>query len=128
MIKAGSNLWVEEQEDCLMLSTICSILGREKCVQIGNTIYTLDNVIKIEELNMHEHEGKGAGSFYLECLFKELLRYPQIQFLYGELSPVNFRKKDKLLHFYRKNGFETIISMTEKMAGIKPPSLNDLEV
>jgi hypothetical protein len=50
IIKIGSNLRVEEQEDCLMLSTICSILGREKCVQIGNTIYTLDNVIKIEEL------------------------------------------------------------------------------
>jgi hypothetical protein len=28
IIKIGSNLRVEEQEDCLMLSTICSILGR----------------------------------------------------------------------------------------------------
>lgn len=42
---------------------------------------------------MNEHEGKGAGSFYLECLSKELLRYPQIQYLCGELAPVDFRKK-----------------------------------
>jgi hypothetical protein len=50
MVKMGSNLRVEEQKDGLMLSTIRSILGREKCVQIGNTIYTLDNIIKIEEV------------------------------------------------------------------------------
>lgn len=83
-----------------------------------NSYITKDNnFIKIEELNMYEYEGKGAGSFYLECLSKELLRYPQIQYIDGELSSVDFGKKEKLLHFYKKNGFETIIPMTEKKSG-----------
>ena len=42
-----------------------------------------DNTAKIEELNMGHHQGKGAGSFYLECLSKELLRYPRIQYIRG---------------------------------------------
>ena len=91
--------------------------GKDLDPSLNGYIVKENSSIKIEELNMHAHEGKGGGSFYLECLSKELLRYPQIQYLYGELSPVDFRKKDKLLHFYRKNGFETIIPMTEKKSG-----------
>ncbi|KAF5076604.1 putative amidoligase enzyme [anaerobic digester metagenome] len=69
--------------------------------------------VKIEELNMSEHEGKGAASFYIECLSKELLRYPQIQYIKGGLSSVDVEQKDKLIHFYRKNGFENIRPMSE---------------
>lgn len=83
-----------------------------------NTYIVKENCsIKIEELNMYEHEGKGAGSFYLECLSKELLRYPQIQYLYGDLSTVDFEKRDKLIYFYGKNGFEDIKPITEENSG-----------
>ena len=73
--------------------------------------------LKIEELNMLEHEGKGAGSFYLECLSKELLRYHQIKYIHGELSLTDLKNKDKLIHFYKKNGFENIIPMTDSSSG-----------
>ena len=32
------------------LETICNILAHDKCVIIGNKIYTFDNVITIEQL------------------------------------------------------------------------------
>lgn len=71
----------------------------------------------IQELNLHKHEGKGAGSFYLQCLSKELLRYPQIKYIRGSLSPKDIKYKDGLIHFYKKNGFEDIVPMTKTSFG-----------
>ena len=67
--------------------------------------------------NMQDHKGKSAGSFYLECLSTELQRYPQIQYIYGKLSPVDLQDKDKLINFYSKNGFEDIKAMTPTESG-----------
>ena len=32
------------------LETICNTLAHDKCVVIGNTIYTFDNIITIEQI------------------------------------------------------------------------------
>lgn len=98
--------------NCLMF-----IGGGQLDPSLNYNITQDSNSVKIEELNMYEHEGKGGGSFYLECLSKELLRYPQIKYIHGDLSSVDVNKRDKLIHFYKKNGFENIRPMTDNSCG-----------
>ena len=38
------------REDTKDLETICNTLARDKCVIIGNKIYTFDNIITIEQI------------------------------------------------------------------------------
>ena len=38
------------QDDIKDLDTIQNILARDKCVIIGNTLYTFDSIISIEEV------------------------------------------------------------------------------
>ena len=99
------------------LSCRMFIDGEEIDPSLNTPILSHSDTIKIQELNLHKHEGKGAGSFYLQSLSKELLRYPQIKRIYGDLSDVDYPKKDKLLHFYSKNGFENIVPMTPNAFG-----------
>lgn len=40
----------EYQEDIKDLGTIKNILAHDKCVIIGKTIYTFDNIITIEQI------------------------------------------------------------------------------
>ena len=40
----------EFQEDGLDLDTIQNILAQDKCVIIGNTLYTFDNIISIKQI------------------------------------------------------------------------------
>lgn len=105
--------------DVIRFKLNCSIFidGKELDPSLNESIPKNSFSIKIEELNMNKHEGKGAGSVYLDCLSKELLRYPQIQYLYGGLSSVDIKNKNKLVRFYEKNGFEDIKPMTEKRHG-----------
>lgn len=71
-------------------------------------IYIQGEECYIEELNIKNYEGKGIGTFYLESLEKELLNYKKINIIKGGLSPVDFKNKEQLVHFYEKNGFEVI--------------------
>lgn len=75
------------------------------------------NSFNIAEINLGKYEGRGLGSFYLDSLSTELLRYPQIKYLKGKLSPVDFKNKEKLIGFYEKNGFEDIKLMTKNSWG-----------
>lgn len=98
--------------NCLMF-----IDGEQLDPSLTNYITQDSDSVNIEELNMYKHEGKGGGSFYLECLSKELLRYPQIQYIHGTLSYVDVINQDKLIYFYGKNGFENIKPMTDNSCG-----------
>lgn len=91
--------------------------GEQLDPSLNSHITRENDSVNIEELNLYKHEGKGAGSFYLECLSKELMHYPQIECVTGCLSTVDVGKKNKLIHFYKKNGFEEIMPMTEKSFG-----------
>ena len=84
---------------------------------LNQHIEKANSTLKIEELNMYKHKGKGAGSFYLQCLSEEILRYPQIKYIRGDLSPVDIKYKDDLIGFYKKNGFQDIQPMTESEFG-----------
>ena len=49
-VKYPTTYYNDFQDDTLDLETIQDILAQDKCVIIGKTLYTFDNIISIEQL------------------------------------------------------------------------------
>lgn len=123
----SANFDINRDVSQFKLKCLIFIDGEQLDPSLNSHITQDSDSVKIEELNMHKHEGKGGGSFYLECLSKELLRYPQIKYIHGDLSSQDINKRDKLIRFYEKNGFENIRPMTDNSWGYVKKTIRLIE-
>lgn len=99
------------------------ILGVIKILSIkgylGKLSYTLNNSGGKRAINIGDIQYKlvnqGIGSELINYL-EEIADGEKVTYLTGWISPVDFDHKERLLHFYQKNGFE-IRAREDEMGG-----------